>query len=235
MIFCRCLATVLNTKFRLARKPVDLYKVEQTLVAGWASDPVHPASHVYAKMALNLIEKVAIPSAKPDSRKRKRSDDSGSGSGGGAGYQHSSGQVNPRSGHSGGQPRAGTGNQRTGMQQAGGYGSGSGFGYAGSGQASTRNYSPSHNSNQSRGRAGQAGVRPDPATTTTSTIRGTAAAAAAARGAAVEAPATEASPVGSIGRDGKNPSPISNRISALKTQLYMFCYCLTDFFLDFSI
>jgi hypothetical protein len=61
----------------------------------------------------------------------------------------------------------------------------------------------------------KAGVRPDPATTTTRTTRGTAA-AAAARGAAVEAPATEASPEGSIGRDGKNPSPIFNRISALE-------------------
>jgi hypothetical protein len=134
-------------------------KVEQTLIAGWASDPVHPASHVYAKMALNLIEKVALPSAKPDSRKRKRSNDSGSGSGGGAGSLPSSGQANPRSGHSGGQPRAGTGNQRAGMQQAGGYGPGSGFGYAGSGHASTRNYSPSHNSTQSRGRAGSVSSR----------------------------------------------------------------------------
>ncbi len=59
-------------------------KVEQTLRAGWALDPVHPTSHVYAKMALNLIEKVAAPAApasKPDSRKRKRSEDTGSGSG----------------------------------------------------------------------------------------------------------------------------------------------------------
>ncbi len=31
-------------------------KVEQTIRAGWALDPVHPTSHVYAKMALNLIE-----------------------------------------------------------------------------------------------------------------------------------------------------------------------------------
>jgi hypothetical protein len=56
-------------------------KVEQTLRAGWALDPVHPTSHVYAKMALNLIEKVAAPASKPDSRKRKRSDESGSGTG----------------------------------------------------------------------------------------------------------------------------------------------------------
>jgi hypothetical protein len=56
-------------------------KVEQTLRAGWALDPVHPTGHVYAKMALNLIEKVANPGNKAESRKRKRSEDSGSGSG----------------------------------------------------------------------------------------------------------------------------------------------------------
>jgi hypothetical protein len=56
-------------------------KVEQTLRAGWALDPVHPTSHVYAKMALNLIEKVASPASKPESRKRKRSEETGSGSG----------------------------------------------------------------------------------------------------------------------------------------------------------
>jgi hypothetical protein len=56
-------------------------KVEQTLRAGWALDPVHPTGHIYAKMALNLIEKVANPAGKLDSRKRKRSDDTASGSG----------------------------------------------------------------------------------------------------------------------------------------------------------
>jgi hypothetical protein len=56
-------------------------KVEQTLRAGWALDPVHPTGHIYAKMALNLIERVANPAGKPDSRKRKRSDDTASGSG----------------------------------------------------------------------------------------------------------------------------------------------------------
>jgi hypothetical protein len=60
-------------------------KVEQTLRAGWALDPVHPNGHIYAKMALNLIEKVGNPANKPDSRKRKRSDDSSSGSGSQAG------------------------------------------------------------------------------------------------------------------------------------------------------
>jgi hypothetical protein len=44
-------------------------KIEQTLTAGWALDPVHPSSHVYAKMALNLIEAVASPKTNTDSRK----------------------------------------------------------------------------------------------------------------------------------------------------------------------
>jgi hypothetical protein len=35
-------------------------KKEQTMRAGWVSDPVHPNGHIYAKMALNLIEKVAV-------------------------------------------------------------------------------------------------------------------------------------------------------------------------------
>ena len=34
----------------------------QTMRAGWASDPVHPNGHIYAKMALNLIEKIAAAS-----------------------------------------------------------------------------------------------------------------------------------------------------------------------------
>jgi hypothetical protein len=55
--------------------------VEQTLRAGWALSPVHPTGHVYAKMALNLIEKVAVPARKAETRKRKRSEDTGSGSG----------------------------------------------------------------------------------------------------------------------------------------------------------
>ncbi len=61
-------------------------KIEQTLTAGWALDPVHPSSHVYAKMALNLIEAVAAPKSNSDSKKRKRSEDSGSGSGSSSHY-----------------------------------------------------------------------------------------------------------------------------------------------------
>jgi hypothetical protein len=132
-------------------------KVEQILTAGWASDPVHPASHVYAKMALNLIEKVATPPAKADSRKRKRSEDSGSGTG--TGSQSGSGQANPRFGHHSGQSWDRSRNPRDGMQQASIYGSGSGTGYAGTGYVGNRNYTPSQHSNQSRGRAGSVSSR----------------------------------------------------------------------------
>jgi hypothetical protein len=57
-------------------------RVEQTLRAGWASDPVHPNAHIYAKMALNLLEKVSAASEvgrmSSTERKRKRSESSNS-------------------------------------------------------------------------------------------------------------------------------------------------------------
>jgi hypothetical protein len=49
--------------------------MELTLRSGWA-DPVHPKPHIYSKMALNLIEKVAAASSPAGSQKRKRSDSS---------------------------------------------------------------------------------------------------------------------------------------------------------------
>jgi hypothetical protein len=41
----------------------SMEKKVQTMRAGWASDPVHPSAHIYAKMALNLIEKVSVVAA----------------------------------------------------------------------------------------------------------------------------------------------------------------------------
>jgi len=56
--------------------------VEETLRAGWATDPVHPNAHIYAKMALNLLEKLSAgsdSSRQPGvARKRKRSESSSS-------------------------------------------------------------------------------------------------------------------------------------------------------------
>jgi hypothetical protein len=57
-------------------------RVEQTLRAGWASDPVHPNAHIYAKMVLNLLEKLSAGSNSSRQpgvvRKRKRSESSSS-------------------------------------------------------------------------------------------------------------------------------------------------------------
>ena len=103
-------------------------------------------------MALNLIEKVATPPAKADSRKPKRSEDSGSGTG--TGSQSGSGQANPRFGHHSEQSWDRSRNPRDGMQQASIYGSGSRTGYVGN-----RNYTPSQHSNQSMGRAGSVSSR----------------------------------------------------------------------------
>jgi hypothetical protein len=46
-------------------------RVEQTLRAGWASDPVHQNAHIYAKMALNEVGRTSSTE-----RKRKRSESS---------------------------------------------------------------------------------------------------------------------------------------------------------------
>ncbi len=95
-------------------------KVAQTISVGWAADPVHPNKHIYAKAALNLMEKMANnkPAAAsggpPPSRKRtwSSSNDSGSqgpsgrsgGNGGGDGGR-GAGNSGGYSGHSGGGSR----------------------------------------------------------------------------------------------------------------------------------
>jgi hypothetical protein len=52
-------------------------KVAQTVNAGWAADPVHPNKHIYAKAALNLMEKMAnsrpASGGSGSSQSRKRS------------------------------------------------------------------------------------------------------------------------------------------------------------------
>jgi hypothetical protein len=52
-------ATVLDGIQLICGDNSSMEKKVQTMRAGWASDPVHPNGHIYAKMALNLIEKVA--------------------------------------------------------------------------------------------------------------------------------------------------------------------------------
>jgi hypothetical protein len=52
-------ATVLDGIQLVCGDNSSMEKKVQTMRAGWASDPVHPNGHIYAKMALNLIEKVA--------------------------------------------------------------------------------------------------------------------------------------------------------------------------------
>jgi hypothetical protein len=35
-------------------------KAASHISSGWFLDPVHPSKHIYAKMALNLLEKLAL-------------------------------------------------------------------------------------------------------------------------------------------------------------------------------
>jgi hypothetical protein len=90
-------------------------RVEQTLMSGWASDPVHPNAHIYAKMALNIMEKVAPNPSKPGQpdgqQKRKRSESesvAGSGSASGSGNR-GGGQQGHQSGPRGRGGRGGHG------------------------------------------------------------------------------------------------------------------------------
>jgi hypothetical protein len=64
-------ATVLDGIQLVCGDNCSMEKKVQTMRAGWASDPVHPNGHIYAKMALNLIEKVAGASG-PQARARPR-------------------------------------------------------------------------------------------------------------------------------------------------------------------
>ncbi len=95
-------------------------RVEQTLLSGWASDPVHPNAHIYAKMALNIMEKVAPNPSKPGQpdgqQKRKRSESesvAGSGSASGSGNR-GGGQQGHQSGPRGRGGRGGRGSNARG-------------------------------------------------------------------------------------------------------------------------
>jgi hypothetical protein len=77
--FSSILSDLTKLKFPLRKKlaPATVLDgiewAEQTLPTGWA-DPVHLKQHIYSKMALNLIEKVAAASNTTSSQKRKRSE-----------------------------------------------------------------------------------------------------------------------------------------------------------------
>ncbi len=81
----------------------SLEKAEQVISGGWALDPVHPTKHIYAKTALNLMEKVAnkrdsLPSSQTQNRKRTWSASNRSehdGGGGRGGHSGSGSQAGP--------------------------------------------------------------------------------------------------------------------------------------------
>ncbi len=68
-------ATVLDGIELISGSGCGRERTEQILRTGWA-DPVHPKQHIYSKMALNLIEKVAASNSTPISQKRARSESS---------------------------------------------------------------------------------------------------------------------------------------------------------------
>jgi hypothetical protein len=53
-------STVIDSMELIAGNSYSHEKADQVIAAGWALDPVHPTKHIYAKAALNLIEKMAV-------------------------------------------------------------------------------------------------------------------------------------------------------------------------------
>jgi hypothetical protein len=99
--------TVIDSMELICGNSYSLEKAEQVINGGWALDPVHPTKHIYAKTALNLMEKVAnsrdrsaaaIPTRKRTwsaSNRSEHDDGGGAGRGGhfggvasGSGKQH---------------------------------------------------------------------------------------------------------------------------------------------------
>jgi hypothetical protein len=69
----------------------------QTIQSGWNTDPVHSGRHIYAKMALNLMERLAQTNRKTEAAQpgRKRTWSSASNNSSGSG--ESGGRQTPRS------------------------------------------------------------------------------------------------------------------------------------------
>jgi hypothetical protein len=151
---CLVPATVLDGIQLVCGDSSSLERKEQTMRAGWASDPVHPNGHIYAKMALNVIEKIAPASnsagnSAAGSRKRswsasnrdegERSQDRRSGGAGGGGnsgqWNHDSGNRSASgsgSGYSTSKSTAWSASWKSGGKGSGG-GGGQGGGYGGQG------------------------------------------------------------------------------------------------------
>jgi hypothetical protein len=97
------------------REGYNTEKAAAVINSGWAFDPVHPSKHVYAKMALNLLEKVAPQnmdggqSGQRPTDNRKRSWSSSNQGGGGGGFSGPSrdGHTSSSSASTGGRQRRG--------------------------------------------------------------------------------------------------------------------------------
>ncbi len=98
-------ATIIDGLELISRAGYNAEKAAAVINSGWAFDPVYPSKHVYAKMALNLLEKVAPQNMDggqsgqrhTDNRKRSWSASNQGGGGGHSGQSrdghHSSSSV----------------------------------------------------------------------------------------------------------------------------------------------
>ncbi len=107
-------ATILDGLELISGAGYNAEKAAAVISSGWAFDPVHPSKHVYAKMALNLLEKVAPHNMDggqsgqrlTDNRKRTWSASNQGGSGSGHSGQYREGQYSSSSASTGGRQTA---------------------------------------------------------------------------------------------------------------------------------
>jgi hypothetical protein len=108
-------ATIIDGLELISGSGYNTERAAAVINSGWAFDPVHPSKHVYTKMALNLLEKIA-PQNQHRSEDRKRSW-SVSNPGGDGGGDSGSGCSNRCGGHSGAGSSGGGGRQTVRSQQ----------------------------------------------------------------------------------------------------------------------
>jgi hypothetical protein len=107
-------ATILDGLELISGAGYNADKAAAVISSGWSFDPVHPSKHVYAKMALNLLEKVAPHNMEggqsgqrpADNRKRTWSASNQGGSGGGHSGHYREGQHSSSSASTGGRQTA---------------------------------------------------------------------------------------------------------------------------------
>jgi hypothetical protein len=91
-------ATVLDGLELICGHGYNREKVSQLIQAGWGHDPVHPNKHIYVKMALNLMERMAAGKTEATSAGSRKRTWSSTNSDAGSSSSHFGGGERPATG-----------------------------------------------------------------------------------------------------------------------------------------